>query len=71
MTNLFIADKNQDLTISNLENFSSDNQQLMAMNFGVGSKVRILQKYRDAIIVAKDNMRLVLSDDVARKIFCH
>ncbi len=71
MTNLFIANKNQDLTISNLENFSSNDRQLMAMNFGVGSKVRVLQKYRDTIIVAKDNMRLALSADIACKIFCH
>ncbi|MFT4718706.1 MAG: Fe2+ transport system protein FeoA [Rickettsiales bacterium] len=71
MKNLFAANINQDLVISALEESSNDNHQLMVMNFGVGSKVRILQKYRDAVIIAKDNMRLVLSSDIASKIFCH
>ena len=71
MNNLLLANTNQYLTISQFDENSNDNHQLLAMNFGVGSKVRILQKYSDAVIVAKDNMRLVLSSDIASKIFCH
>lgn len=71
MRNIFTSSKNKDLIISKFQDNSDHNQQLLAMNFGVGSKIRILQKYNDSVIIAKDNMRLVLSSDIASKIFCH
>ena len=71
MKNIFLANKNQDLIISKFDDNSDNNHQLIAMNFGVGARIRILQRYQDAVVIAKGNMRLVLSSDIASKIFCH
>lgn len=72
--NIFLAEVNKDITISSFckESFSDDinyNNKLTAMNFGIGSVIRIVQKHKNSIIIAKNNSRLIISKEIASKIF--